>query len=125
LPYTRFFVAPPKRRTGGRVTPKGTKPGQLPRAGAAPIGSRQAANTSGMATNTTTGVSGSSRYTPPVPRSMKESPKWVPVLMLVFLVLGVGIILARYLLADSVGNWLVFAGLGFVLAGLYTATKWH
>ena len=26
---------------------------------------------------------------------------------------------------DQVGNWPVFAGLGFVLAGLYTATKWH
>ena len=78
-----------------------------------------------MATNTTTGVSQSSRYTPPVARSVKESPTWVPILMLVFLGIGAATILARYLLSDSVGNWLVFAGLGFVLAGLYTATKWH
>ena len=45
--------------------------------------------------------------------------------MLVFFGIGVLAILARYLLNDQVGNWLVFAGLGFVLAGLYTATKWH
>ena len=71
------------------------------------------------------GVSPSSRYTPPIPQSVKESPKWVPILMCLFLVIGVLTILSRYLFADHVGNWPVFAGLGFVLAGLYTATKWH
>jgi hypothetical protein len=70
-------------------------------------------------------VSQSSRYTPPVPRSVKESPTWLPIMMLVFFGIGVLAILARYLLSDQVGNWLVFAGLAFVLAGLYTATKWH
>ena len=45
--------------------------------------------------------------------------------MIAFLVIGALIIMARYLLNDQVGNWLVFAGLGFILAGLYTATKWH
>ncbi|MCU1399020.1 MAG: hypothetical protein JWN62_2129 [Acidimicrobiales bacterium] len=113
-------MAPPKRRTGGRVTPKGTKPGQLPRASAAPIGSSTSTRTSATA-----GVTPSSRYTPPVPRSVKESPRWLPVLMCVFFFIGIGAILARYLLSDSVGNWLVFAGLAFVLSGLYTATKWH
>ncbi|MCU1391625.1 MAG: hypothetical protein JWM34_53 [Ilumatobacteraceae bacterium] len=49
----------------------------------------------------------------------------MPILMCVLFVLGVVAILARYLLSDSVGNWLVFAGLAFVLGGLYTATKWH
>lgn len=67
----------------------------------------------------------SSRYTPPIPQAVRQSPKWVPILMLVFLGLGVVTIMMRYLLSDSVGNWPVFAGLGFVLAGLYTATKWH
>jgi len=60
-----------------------------------------------------------------VPLSAKQSPKWVPTLMIAFLVIGALIIMARYLLNDQVGNWLVFAGLGFILAGLYTATKWH
>jgi hypothetical protein len=113
-------VAPPKRRTGGRVTPKGTKPGQLPRAGAPPVGGGSSSSSAAAA-----GVSQSSRYTPPVPRELQESPKWVPILMVAFLVIGAIFILARYLFADEVGNWPVFAGLACVLAGLYTATKWH
>lgn len=113
-------MAPPKRRTGGRVTPKGTKPGQLPKASPPPIGGGSSSGHSA-----TVGVGASSRYTPPVPRSVKESPKWVPILMCIFLALGAGLIMTRYLAFDAVGNWLVFAGLGFVLAGLYTATKWH
>jgi hypothetical protein len=76
-------------------------------------------------TRSAAGVSASSRYTPPIPQSVKESPKWVPIMMCVFLGIGVLTILARYLFADDIGNWPVFAGLGFVLAGLYTATKWH
>lgn len=110
-------MAPPKRKTGGsRVTPKGTKPGQLPRASTPPLGS---------SSNTASTVASSSRYTPPIPKSVRESPKWVPILMIALLIIGVGFIMARYLFADSVGNWPVFVGLGFVLGGLYTATKWH
>jgi hypothetical protein len=104
------------------VTPKTTKPGQLPKAGAAPIGS---SSRPAPPTNTSTHVGVSSRYTPPVPQSVKESPKWVPILMLVLLGLGLVMIMIRYILADNIGNWPVFAGLGLVLAGLYTATKWH
>ena len=113
--YTPFLVAPPKRKTGGRTTPKGTKPGQLPAAGPPPMG---ASSTSAA------GVHASSRYTPPIPKSVRESPTWVPVLMCVLLIIGVLVILARYLLETS-SNWPVFIGLGFVLGGLYTATKWH
>ena len=109
------------------MTPKGTKPGQLPTAGSMPVGS-----TSSTRSSSTTGshsssqsVASSSRYTPPIPKSVRESPKWVPILMLTLLVVGVVCILSRYLFADAVDNWLVFVGLGFVLAGLYTATKWH
>jgi len=92
----------------------------LPAAGAAPLGGSAA---SGRAS--TSGIGASSRYTPPIPQSVRESPKWVPILMCTFLVLGMISILVRYLGADNIGNWPVFAGLGFVLAGLYTATKWH
>jgi len=102
-------VAPPKRKTTGRVTPKGTKPGDAPR----PTVSTSAS-----------GVGASSRYTPPVPKEMKESPRWLPILMFILIGLGGIIILLRYLVwPDS--NLPVLFGLGFLLAGLYTATKWH
>jgi len=52
------------------------------------------------------------------------SPQWVPVLMLVLLILGVVVIMLRNL-AFSGNNWLLLVGLGCVLGGLYTATKWR
>ena len=79
---------------------------------------------SGSSGSSGSSVAASSRYTPPIPRSVKESPAWVPALMVAFLVLGVIAILARYLL-ETDSNLPEFIGLGFILSGLYTATKWH
>jgi hypothetical protein len=107
-------MAPPKRKTGGRVTPAGTKPGDAPAARAATAASagRPAA------------VKASSRYTPPVPQSAKESPPWLPVLMLGLFVLGGLFIILRYL-AFPDDNWPMVVGLVCLLGGLYTATKWR
>ena len=104
-----WAVAPPKRKTTGRVTPKGTKPGQTPAI---------ARETHGSST-----VAASTRYTPPNPRDMTESPRWVPVLMMVFIAVAVVMILLRYIVwTDS--NLPVLIGLAFLLAGLFVATKW-
>jgi Cell division protein CrgA len=102
-------VAPPKRKTGGRVTPKGSRPGDRP-----------VVNPD----ESTSGVHASSRYTPPVPKSMRESPPWVPVLMIALLVLGAVIIMARNLVFSG-NNWMTVLGLACILGGLFTATKWH
>jgi hypothetical protein len=104
-------VAPPKRKTTGRVTPKGTKPGQ------APSIAREAPHTSH-------GVDKSSRYTPPTPKEFYESPRWVPIMMGVFILIGVVFIILRYLVWDN-SNAPVLIGMGFLLAGLFTATKWR
>jgi hypothetical protein len=70
-------------------------------------------------------VGASSRYTPPAPKEFYESPKWVPMLMGAFLLLGVLCILSRYVVpAFKDTNTPVLIGLVFMLAGLYTATKW-
>ena len=111
--YTFFFVAPPKRKTGGRTTPKGTRPGQLPTASAPSVGSSGSAG----------GVQASARYTPPVPKYMQESPRWLPILMAVLFAIGAILILTRYLFETP--QWMVFVGLGFIMGGLYTATKWR
>ena len=71
-------------------------------------------------------VGQSSRYTPPTPKEFYESPKWVPILMMVFIGLGVVSILLRYVVpAFENTNTPVMVGLGFMLAGLFTATKWR
>lgn len=104
-------MAPPKRKSTGRTTPKGTRPGQ-------------STSLTAHGTSASTSVGHSSRYTPPIPKSVRESPRWVPVLMLVLLGLGALLILGRYL-AFSDSNWPLFLGLACVLGGLYTATRWH
>jgi len=107
-------VAPPKRKTGGRVTPAGTKPGDKPAATPA-----RAARTAASGA-----VAPSSRYTPPIPQSAKESPRWLPALMLGLFVVGALAIMLRYLVfSDS--NWPMVIGLACLLGGLYTATKWR
>lgn len=70
---------------------------------------------------------GSNRYTPPVPREMKVSPRWVPVLMFVLLILGMVIIVANYLevLPGDAKNTYLFLGLGLITAGFITATKYR
>jgi hypothetical protein len=71
-------------------------------------------------------VKSSSRYTPPAAKELYESPKWVPILMFLFLGLGVVSILLRYVVpAFENTNTPVMVGLGFMLAGLFTATKWR
>ncbi len=73
------------------------------------------------------GVVASSRYTPPVPTYMKESPRWVPVLMFALLLLGALVILLFYLgwVPGDRSNWYLIGGLVMILGGLYTATKYH
>jgi Cell division protein CrgA len=105
-------VPPPKRKSGGRVTPAGTRPGSPPPATARAAGERAST------------VSASSRYTPPVPQSAKESPPWVPVLMLVLFAVGALAIMLRYLVFPD-SNWPMIVGLVCLLGGLYTATKWR
>jgi hypothetical protein len=105
-------VAPPKRKTGGRTTATGTRPGEKTRAHAG-------TSASGGATP----HYDSGRYTAPTSRALEESPAWVPALMLGLFVAGALLIIARYLWWDS--NIPMIAGMACLLGGLFTATKWR
>ena len=96
-------VKPPSKKG-----PKSSKPGAAP---------------SGRVTPKATG-----RYTPPVPRSEKVSPRWVPVVMFASLGLGMLVILANYvslLPGDEPSNMYLLLGLVFITIGFITATKLH
>jgi Cell division protein CrgA len=99
------MAKPTKRRVqGGRTTPKGgpTRPPKV----AEPVAS--------------------ARYTPPIPREVKISPVWVPILMFVFLGVGTLVILVNYTGAVwDTSNWVLLGGLGAILAGIVTATQYH
>ena len=113
-------MAPPKRRTGGRTTPKGTQPGRVHE-------THRLDSTDPKSLHGQTLAEASSRYTPPVLREQKVSPQWVPVLMFSLLGLGALIILCYYLgfVPGGRNNWYLFGGLSGVLGGLFTATKYH
>ncbi len=87
----------------GRVTPKGTKP------------------------NSRTSPVASSRYTPPVPKEMKVSPMWVPVLMFACLGVGMLMILTNYLgaLPGGASNGYLIGGLALITVGFIIATRYH
>lgn len=94
-------MARPKERRGGRVTPPGgKKPYHQPHDG---------------------------RYTPPIPKEYKVSPKWVPITMFTSLGLGMVIIVVNYLgvLPGGASNWYLLLGLGLITVGFVTATQYH
>jgi hypothetical protein len=97
------MAKPAKRRvSGGRVTAKGTTP----------------------ASNRPTP---STRYTPPVPREVKVSPMWVPVLMFSLLGLGVLLIFLNYLnvLPGGTSNAYLGGGLAAICGGIIVATQYR
>lgn len=103
-------MAPPKRKTGGgRVTAKGTRP--------------EDRHSSTDSTDSYS-VAASSRYTPKDDKRQLVPPSWVPVIMLVLLIGGGLMIMARYLVFTG-SNWPTFIGLSAILGGLYAATKWQ
>lgn len=96
------------------MTPVGTKPGHR---SAAATGGSEAAARAGR-------VAPSSRYTPPTPASAKESPRWLPIVMLGLFIVGALCIMARYLIfSDS--NVPLLLGLVCLLGGLFLATRWR
>jgi hypothetical protein len=73
----------------------------------------------------------SGRYTPPIPKEYKVSPRWVPVLMFIFLIGGVVVIIGNYLLDTAhpgglhSSNVYLLVGLVLITAGFITATRYR
>jgi len=69
----------------------------------------------------------SGRYTPPVPRSAKVSPRWLPVLMGALLLGGALVIIMNYadVLPGGANNGYLLLGLGLITAGFIAATQWR
>jgi hypothetical protein len=66
------------------------------------------------------------RYTPPQPKTKKESPLWVPSVMFTCLGLGIAIIIGNYLQLLPGGqaqNSYLFLGLGLLIGGFALSTQ--
>ncbi len=103
----------------GRTTPKGASARPTAKGGrATPKGGAGAS----VNTRTTTG-----RYTAPIPEEYRSSPWWVPAIMLGLFGIGVLAILLNYLslLPGSPSNWYLLGGLGGIILGFISATRYH
>lgn len=69
----------------------------------------------------------SGRYTPPIPREFKVSPRWVPIVMFTCLGLGMVMIITNYLgvLPGGADNLYLLVGLGLITVGFLAATQFH
>lgn len=69
----------------------------------------------------------SGRYTPPVPRGVRRSPRWYGVLVLALMILGVLAILLNYLtvLPGGVSAWYLVGGLVAIFVGFLMATRYR
>jgi hypothetical protein len=96
------------RSAEGRATAKGGAPG------GSRIGRYTPAEESG-------------RYTPPVPKNVRKSPRWMGALILILLLGGVLMILLNYLsvLPGSVTVWYLIGGLVLFFSGFMLATRYH
>lgn len=68
-----------------------------------------------------------SRYTAPIPRQVRVSPKWLPPLIGLILAIGVLMIILNYfdVLPDSPTNWYLLGGIVIFAGGFGLATQWH
>ncbi len=67
------------------------------------------------------------RYTPPTPRTVKRSPRWLPYLIGLILLVGILMIVLNYfdVLPDSPTNWYLLGGILVFATGFALATQWR
>jgi hypothetical protein len=69
----------------------------------------------------------SNRYTPPIPKNVKTSPRWMGITIIVLFLLGVLVVILNYadLLPGGVNNLWLVAAIAAIFAGLILATRYH
>jgi uncharacterized membrane-anchored protein len=69
----------------------------------------------------------STRYTPPIPKNAKTSPRWMGILIIVMFVIGVAVVILNYtgLLPGGVNNLWLLAAIAAIFVGLILATRYH
>jgi Cell division protein CrgA len=78
-------------------------------------------------THQTTERARNDRYTPPIPKNAKASPRWMGLLIIGLFLLGVLIIILNYagVLPGGVDNWWLLGAIGSIFAGLMVATRYR
>lgn len=100
-------------------------PGRAQRKGTSAAGRTTAR--AGQRVGRYTSAEESGRYTPPIPKAVRRSPRWFGALVLFLLVAGVLCILLNYMtvLPGSVSAWYLVAGLVVIFLGFIMATRYR
>jgi hypothetical protein len=91
-------------------------------------GKAQKKGRSSVGRTTTAGTAAqSTRYTAPIPKNAKTSPRWMGFLIIAMFVLGVLIVILNYTgaLPGGVNNLWLLAAIGAIFVGLILATRYH
>jgi hypothetical protein len=67
------------------------------------------------------------RYTAPIPKNVRHSPRWYGLLLLVLLVAGLLVIVGNYvgIMPGGTSNWYLVGGLFGIVVGAMMATQYH
>jgi len=67
------------------------------------------------------------RYTAPIPKSVRHSPRWFGPMLLILLVAGLLLIVGNYvgILPGGTSNWYLIGGLVGIVVGAMMATQYH
>lgn len=66
-----------------------------------------------------------SNYTPPKPAKPAPSPRWVPIVGLAFIGVGLIEILTHYIVILPLGNWNLLIGFLLMAIGLGFLSRWR
>jgi hypothetical protein len=91
------------------------------------VATKAKARGQGHGRTTPKGREATGRYTPPIPRQVKRSPRWYPWLLLGLLVLGVLVIVLNYIgaLPHSPANWYTLGAILAIMAGGLMSTRYR
>ena len=108
------------------MAPANTGPGRAQRKGRS-AGRTTAKGSPGTKIGRYTPAEESGRYTPPVPRGVRQSPRWYGPSILALLILGVLMILLNYMTAlpGAVTPWYLVGGLALIFVGFLMATRYR
>jgi len=67
------------------------------------------------------------RYTAPIPKSVRQSPRWYGPVLLALLILGLLLIVGNYvgIMPGGTSNWYLVGGLVGIVVGAMMATQYH
>jgi hypothetical protein len=87
---------------------------------------RKGKSAGGRTTEAPTSIQ-SNRYTPPIPKKAKTSPRWMGLMIIALFVVGVAVVICNYagLLPGGVNNLWLLAAIAFIFVGLIMATRYH